>query len=253
MIESMIYGGVGNQLFMYAFGLSQARRLKTELSLNIDILLHNPFHYTPYFFELLSFTGVTEDILTGNLPGLKLIEEHKWDGKEIKDNSLLDGYWQCEDFFDNVKDELRKKLEFKDRSVLDNFTNENTVSIHARRGDYLNGDYFVDLSKTNYYQNAVEHIKQVIDSPTFYIFSNDLSWANSYFSFIKDKKIFMTNGVCEDLKNMSLCKHNITANSTYSWWGAWLNKNPNKIVIQPKRWLKNKDIERLKLKGSILI
>jgi len=250
VIVSKVYGGIGNQLFMYAFGLSQARRLNTEFKLDIDILLYNPYHYTPYNFELTNFIGVTEQ-LASNVKGLISVEESKMGTNEIKGNSILDGYWQDEGLFDNIKAELRNKLVFKQKPILN--INSNSVSIHARRGDYLNGDYFVDLAKTDYYKKAIEYVLSKAENPTFYIFSNDINWAKEYFSFIKQNKVFLNNNTIEDLYLMSLCKHNITANSTYSWWAAWLNSSPDKIVIQPHKWYETKNIEKLKQRGSVII
>lgn len=250
MIISKIYGGCGNQLFQYAFGLAQARRLQTELKLDIDILLYNPYNYTPYDFELRNFEGVDEQIVT-KVKDFQIVEEGKLGTNEIRNNSLLDGYWQEEYLFNRVKEELRKKLVFKNK-VVSNIA-EDSVSIHARRGDYI-GDHFADLSKTDYYQRSIEYIKNRVKNPIFYIFSNDVEWSKQYFSFIKEEKIFMPQGSpTNDLQLISLCKHNITANSTYSWWGAWLNNNQSKIVIQPIPWLKKQNIEKLKLEGSVLI
>ena len=253
MIVSKLYGGIGNQLYMYAFGLSQARRLNTELKLDIDILLYNPFHYTPYNYELGCFEGVAEEIIP-TPTNLKLVEEIKLGNKKIEDSSLLDGYWQGEKMFESVKDELKQRLVFKQKSVaLDKFEKINTVSIHARRGDYMNGDYFFDLSSSDYYQKAVEYIRSKVENPMFFIFCSDEKWAREYFNFIPNKVMVTGGTVQSDLQNMSLCKHNIIANSTYSWWGAWLNKNPNKIVIQPRKWVKGRDYETWALTGSVVL
>jgi hypothetical protein len=272
MIVSRIYGGIGNQLFQYSFGLSQAKRLKTELLLDTYILDKNPFNYTPYKCELFNFEGIDEEAVSNkDYPGLKLIEEDKLKNiHAIQDGSLLDGYWQNEQYFENIKDELRKKIkvkkeisiktvEYRDRGI--GFPNENTISIHVRRGDYLNGDYFVDLSKTDYYKKSVEKILQliandnsIIERPTFFIFSNDIKWASDYFKWLPGMNTsFINNNTINDLYLMSQCRCNITANSTYSWWAAWLNDNTNKIVIQPKNWYKNKCIESLKLQGSVVL
>jgi hypothetical protein len=258
MIVSKIYGGIGNQIWQYAFGLAQSKKHNFELKLDIDILIYNPFNYTPYDFELVHFEGLNEEILTKlNLPVITEDPSHLYKEYEIKENHILDGYWQDERCFESVKDELRKKLIFKNNSIK-NVNNrvfeKDSIFIHARRGDYLNGDYFVDLSKTNYYQKAVEHILAKTTSPVFHIFSNDIEWAKKYFSFIKQDKIFEEgHNTIEDLYLMSQCSHSITANSTFSWWAAWINNNEEKIIIQPSKWTKIRDLENLKMNGSIVI
>jgi len=255
MIVSKIYGGIGNQLFMYAFGLSESKRLNTELKLDTDILIYNPQNFTPYDFELGYFKDINEEIV-GTPTDLTVVEQHVQGREGIQDNSLLDGYWQGEEFFEDVKDELRDKLLFKEEvkeKVKNIQISDNSVFIHARRGDYLNGDYFVDLSKTDYYQKAVEYILDKTEAPTFYIFSNDVEWAKTFFQFVPGNKQFLMNSTIEDLYLMSCCKHSIIANSTYSWWAAWLNKNPDKIVIQPNEWYGAKENKELFFKDSIKI
>lgn len=247
MIVVKLYGGLGNQIWQYAFGLSQARRLKTELRLNTEVLLNTPQGWTKYNYELGCFKGVTEEIYNIT-SGLKLYKEG--DSGEILNDTILDGYWQDENLFENVKDELRQKLQFKEK-IEGNF--KNTISIHIRRGDYLGGNHFVDLSQTDYYRKAIEYIKSKIKDPEFLIFSNDIEWTKNYLNFLNEKKHFINGNTINDLQLMSLCEHNITANSTYSWWSAWLNKNPNKIVIQPQKWLISCDIEKLKMNGSIVL
>lgn len=258
MIVMKIFGGIGNQLFQYAFGLSQAKKLNTELKLDIDFLLYNPYNWTPYDFELKHFKGVNEKILTDIQTTLKKIDEDKIKIENITNDSILNGYWQGEYMFENIKDELRNKLVFKDDSIsnVEHIANqirddENSVFIHARRGDYLNGDYFVNLSETNYYQKALEFILSKITNPTFYIFSNDIEWAKNYFKFINQNKTFLSNSTIKDLYLMSLCKNAITANSTFSWWSCWIGEKNN--IVQPYNWIKGMNFEKWKLKGSTII
>lgn len=245
-MEIMLKGGIGNQLFQYAYALSQSKKLNTELKINTYILDVNPYKYTPYNNELIHFTGVTEEMVSYNVPVLNVVSEEA--GGEIKSDSVLDGYYQGEQFFENIKGELRQKLKFK----LPEMTLDDVVSIHARRGDYLNGDFFVDLSATDYYKKAVEYIKTKVKNPKFHIFSNDENWAKEYFSFVEGACIESPRDTIDDLYFMSICQYNITANSTYSWWAAWLNNNPNKIVIQPKNWY-SKAPNTLLFKDSIVL
>lgn len=264
MIVTRLMGGLGNQLFQYAFGLSQAKRLNTDVRVNTNILNNTPEGWTKYNCEVYNFK--IEDIIDNSEHGLELIREGQ--NKEIKNNSLLEGYWQGEKFFENVKEELKQKLKFKNEDKLEKLFLEKinygfrTITIHARRGDYLVGNHFIDLSTTNYYKNALDLVFNklkdkdgIIENPKIIIFSNDIEWAKEYFKWINLPMVvqFENNGTIEDLYLMSRCQNIITANSTYSWWAAWLNNNPNKIIIQPKQWLVTKDIDELKLEGSIVL
>jgi hypothetical protein len=258
MIITRLAGGIGNQLFQYAFGLSQARRLKTELRLNTEILSNTPVGWTKYNYELDCFKGITEQI-DNNTSGLKLYKEG--DKGDILNDTVLDGYWQNEKFVGDIK------IEFKEELV--QFIGEemkNTVSIHARRGDYLVGNHFIDLSKTDYYRKAIEYIREKTNNSIsqFIIFSNDVEWAEEYFNFLNKgewfvvrehpEKLTSKSKTVEDLYYMSHCHHNITANSSYSWWAAKLNKNTDKMVIQPKQWYVNKpNYNSLYFKDAIIL
>lgn len=115
----------------------------------------------------------------------------------------------------------------------------NSISIHVRRGDYLDHPLFGGICEKEYYQSAIKAILNKVKNPIFFIFSNDIKWCKEnlnmdypsyYIDWNKGEKSF------RDMQLMSLCKHNIIPNSSFSWWGAWLNKNNNKIVIAPKNW-----------------
>ena len=111
----------------------------------------------------------------------------------------------------------------------------NTVSIHIRRGDYKKYNFFLPIS---YYERAIEYIKNKIEDPIFLVFSDDIQWVKTHVKF-EDEVFFVSQEKLEDYEElilMSKCKHNIIANSSFSWWGAWLNTNDKKIVIGPNRW-----------------
>jgi hypothetical protein len=122
-------------------------------------------------------------------------------------------------------------------NYLKDINTTNSVSIHVRRGDYANHPN-IGILDISYYQKAVIYMTKYIENPIFYIFSNDIEWCKENFMFI-DKKIIIdkTNNEIEDMILMKNCNHNIIANSSFSWWGAWLNNNDNKIVIAPKKWM----------------
>ena len=132
--------------------------------------------------------------------------------------------------------------------------NENTCSIHVRRGDYLNSPNHHPTQNMNYYMRA---IKEMPKDSVFLIFSDDIKWCKENFPNLPEKFIFVEgNKDYEDLHLMTHCKNNIIANSTFSWWGAWLNSNSDKIVVAPKKWfgpaLKNNDTKDLYCEGWII-
>jgi len=257
MIVVKLMGGIGNQMFQYAFGKSQAKKANTDLKYDIQMLLEKPTGFTPYDYELGIFK--IPDSFSPKTPGVKVVYEVA-DGKYqeylVENNVYYDGYWQSELYFDDILDELKNDFIFNTKRMGINTVamGDNSVSIHARRGDYLNNNFVVDLSSTDYYKKAVDKIKETVKNPVFHIFSNNKIWAEEYFSFIEDEKYFEFNATNVDLYLMSLCKHNITANSTFSWWGAWLNNNPDKIVIAPEKWFNTiPTYKERQLRGSILI
>jgi hypothetical protein len=149
----------------------------------------------------------------------------------------VDYYVQDEKFFSKYKDEIRlmygQGIKYIDR-----------VSIHVRRGDYVRNPFYVDLSKTDYYATAIA----MFPNDKFLVFSDDIEWCKEYFEgdmfeFAED------NDEVGDLNMMAGCKHNIIANSSFSWWAAWLNPNPRKLVIAPKAWHPDR-VERTKLPDS---
>ena len=167
----------------------------------------------------------------------------------LSDGVYLDGFWQSEKYFLDIEAILRKEFSlreppsFRSLGLAKQITPSNAVSIHIRRGDYLAQDKiaFHGVCSLDYYLAAVTIISRRISSPHFFVFSDDHEWAEknlklSYpITFAHDsdnKKPY------EDIWAMSLCSHHIIANSSFSWWGAWLSANPDKFVIAPKQWFR---------------
>ncbi len=127
----------------------------------------------------------------------------------------------------------------ENRLLMQKMSAENSVAIHVRRGDYKNSRFTL-LDIETYYLKAIEKIKEQVKNPKFYIFSNDIDFVKTHFSKMDiDSEIVDINSGQQsfmDMVLMSNCKHNIIANSSFSWWSAWLNENPDKIVIAPKKW-----------------
>lgn len=273
-------GGLGNQMFQYAFALALAKRFNTKVTLDMswfdDVKTHT--NVTPRVFELDVF-NIDYDVATKEDLGKmvssnsgSLLQKALWKLFKIKkfkpqknvltqrfgysydknflqseDYTFYAGYFQNEKYFKHVREELLKnftseiELDEKNKMMLDKIETTNSVSIHVRRGDYVTLECAKNFHGTcalGYYENAIKHIAQKIENPHFFLFSDDIDWV------IKNLKIEYPVTVVDfnqgkgwlDLNLMKNCKHNITANSSFSWWGAWLNNNPNKIVVSPKQW-----------------
>lgn len=172
---------------------------------------------------------------------------------KIKKNCYLSGVWQSEKYFKNIKNIIRKEFTLKNEPNIE-LTNwikiinkYNSISLHIRRGDYINSqktNQFHGVCSLSYYYSAIEKILSRVTNPYFFIFSDDIDWAKNNLK-IKSPAIFAGgNGIAdyEELILISKCKHNIIANSSFSWWGAWLNENKDQIVISPKEWFNVKNI-----------
>lgn len=273
MIFSSIYGGLGNQMFQYAIGKSIST--VGNVDFKIDTYKINNSNYISRDFSLSKFNISAEiaelsevkkfhsskyfDFIFGKLyqKNIKLsnkIFEKKifqFDEKMLSlRNGYLDGYWQCFKYFEDIREILLKEFTLVDemnsenRLIRDKINELNSVSIHVRRGDYVKdkkNNAIYNVFGLEYYQNAIDFITNKIDNPHFFIFSDDFEWASKNLKIVNATYVNANSkGNPEnDLILMANCKHNIIANSTFSWWGAWLNQNENKIVIAPKKWMSN--------------
>ena len=266
MIIAKLKGGLGNQLFQYSVGRAVALHHKLPLKLDITVFdtykLHNGYRLDQFAIqadiatenEIINLKG-GHNVLSSALRKAGLYKRKSFfkekrssyfDARVFKNNFVyLDGYWQNELYFSNIREVLLRELSpinsMNDLGCdyLEPINKCNSVSLHVRRGDYLNLKN-INVLDVDYYMKAVEYIRKSIEKPTFFIFSDDLDWCKKSLGFL-DGCIYVdrTQTEIDDLKLMSFCRHNITANSSFSWWGAWLNQNPNKIIIAPKGWLLN--------------
>lgn len=243
----ILKGGLGNQMFQYAYG----RNLEVAgKKIVFDTSFFNGAKAkvdTARDFKLSKFNIQTKAafVNTAN-PLLKFMNRVR-----IKLGWGDFGYWQNEKYFKNIETNiqteftLKQPLTNKYSDTLNHIINTSSVSLHIRRGDYVNDKKtkaFHNVCDLKYYERAVDIIKAKINNPTFFIFSDDIEWVRDNLNITSP--VFWVSSLkgedYEELTLMSLCKHNIIANSTFSWWGAWLNKNPTKIVIAPKQWSVNK-------------
>lgn len=257
-------GGLGNQMFIFSFTLSLREKYPFS-KISIDIKdctkTHNGFEL-PIVFNI----GKEFRIDQNKVINLFLNRHTKkrifhWFNEKnafIYDEKIMEkyclfsaynGFWQSEKYFTNIENKIRRTFKFNHESLnymsynlLKTVSTQDSVSVHIRRGDYL-GIENTKVVTTTYYLNAINYVKSKIASPSFYFFSDDIEWVKSNFSL--NNAIYVDWNIgkdsWQDMCLMSNCKHNIIANSTFSWWGAWLNENPGKIVIAPKKWMADLD------------
>jgi hypothetical protein len=184
--------------------------------------------------------------------------QYKFDPSVLKLRGprYLDGNWMFYKYFENIEHILRKEFVFKNiedsrnRQMASKIKSSKAVSIHIRRGDFVAnpfwGNIWGKICDLNYYQKAIQLIKGKVKNPVFFVFSDDLDWCIKHLPIVNAQFVDFNRGEnsYKDMYLMSLCRLNIIANSSFSWWAAWLNENPGKIVIAPNRWIKPYDIDR---------
>lgn len=177
----------------------------------------------------------------------------------LESNQYLIGHFQSYKFFEEYRNSILEELQFstealsdKTKAVAEDMQSCNSVSLHVRRGDYMNGYYYEMLGKicdVAYYQRAIDAINERVSHPRFYVFSDDPQFVADNLKIENATYVDFNRGKdsWQDMYLMSQCKHNIIANSTFSWWGAWLNRNPQKIVVAPNRWFANMENDEIVL------
>lgn len=237
IISCKLMGGLGNYLFQISTSYSISLRDNKNLLCDISdsVVPHKPYSkYTSNIFRKINFSN---DI--GNFTPFGETGFNYSPIPNINGNVKLFGYFQSEKYFLNHRKEILEIFEIDE--ITEEKINQNygdilsldTCSIHIRRGDYLYQQQYHPIQTMEYYNEAIEKIG--LDKH-FLIFSDDIEWCIDNFNFL-DNKTFVSNNLdYEDLYLMSKCNNNIIANSSFSWWGSWLNKNDDKIVIAPKNW-----------------
>ena len=278
MIIIKLKGGLGNQMFQYAFGRKLSLKLNTPLYLDInedtetkglkqDIVrpfLLNRFNIKASIATLEETTLIRKPLkiyFTKLFKKLTKYNHYKFDPKvlSIKDNTYLEGYWfQSEKYFSNVRTQLledftlSQNLSTEAEKIAESIRQaQSSVSVHIRRGDYANDPVtlaYHGLAPIEYYKQAIKLLQEKRDHPVFYIFSDDIEWVKQNFplpplSQIVSDKNSGNLAEYEELALMSLCKDHIIANSSFSWWGAWLGQDKNKMVIAPKQWIADKTVD----------
>ena len=274
MIIVRLSGGLGNQMFQYAAGYALSVYHNVSLFLDVNDFSehkwHNGFGLERIFscpvkradrknvHTLLgwqSWKPIRNRIALPSwrfLRNRRLIVEpgfHYWPGIfNVTNPCYLIGYWQSERYFATVEKAIRAIFTFRqplshhNQEISYKISEVNAVSLHVRRGDYAgNPQIFIKhgLCPASYYEKAVEYIRQRVPEPHFFVFSDDMDWVKKNLRIAGSVYYVDCNRGPEsynDMRLMSMCRHHIIANSTFSWWGAWLNPVKTKIVVAPKRW-----------------
>ena len=260
-------GGLGNQMFIYAFYLQMRKRFPGT---RID--LSDMRHYHAHNgYELDRVFGISDREFCIAKPLKKVLEflffkvilERKQNLETMEAFTksyaypflYFKGFYQSERFFKDVEDEVRQAFAFDlNKANAESQTlarqiqeNPHAVSLHVRRGDYMEPKFYKRygiVCSQAYFQRAVEMMLAQVPQAHFYIFSDDVEWVQQNLRLPRATVVSCNRGAdsWQDMMLMSLCRHNIICNSTFSWWGAWLNANPEKRVIAPSRWLADVDM-----------
>lgn len=275
MIILRMAGGLGNQMFQYALYLKL-------IHLGKDVLIDDSTCYKEFAMrttrdvqleifntQYRKATDTEIEEITNN-SFLKRLKKKIWkrplihreagasiyDRKVFQiDNTYLAGYFQNHEYFKDIKDIILaqytfpiEKLPQKSAKYLAQIDTTQSVSIHIRRGDYLkseNTKLFGNICTEEYYRQAIASMKEKHGNCIFYVFTNDQDWAKEH---MKEDHFIIVEGNSEDdgywdMFLMSRCKHNIIANSSFSWWGSWLNTNPDKTIIAPNKWINGQNMQ----------
>ena len=267
-IKIKLSGGLGNQMFQFATGYSVAKKNNVRLTLDLKYInkrqLFNGFELENVFniYSKISFLNKQLNYKSFNFSVILNIfeksfynfnEPHYHYSKKILDlpkHSFLDGYWQSELYFKDYANEIREIYSFspnlnkENNLIINDINNNNSISIHVRRGDFLlkqNNNHNTNLKE--YYLKAIKDSSKFFKNPKFFIFTDDPSWVSENFILNHSYNVVDINHGSKsflDMYLMSLCQINIIANSSFSWWGAWLNNNKDKIIYAPKNWFNDK-------------
>lgn len=272
-------GGLGNQMFIYAFYL----RMKKSFP-NVRIDLSDMVHYKVHYgYEMHRVFNLPHEEFCINQPLKKVMEflffKKIYERKQKPDGLYpyyekrygwpllyFKGFYQSERYFADIEDEIRRAFAF-DRSraserslrmAAQMAADPHAVSLHVRRGDYLQSQHWAttgSVCQLPYYRNAVAEMNRRIATPTFYVFSDDLAWVKENIPLENAVYVDWNKGEdsWQDMMLMSCCHHHIICNSTFSWWGAWLNPRKDKMVLMPDRWFQHCETPQIYPPGWIKV
>lgn len=285
MLIVHVCGGLGNQLFQYAFYLF-LKKNNDEVFLDISEFEKNKFHFgfelSKVFnvdYELINEKDIKDHVMNNNVickiikklinnTVVGAIDYYGNDDislvkcEKILENVYFKGFWQDKYYIEEVKNEIYRnviynsfELSEKNKQLLSVMKEKDCTSIHIRRGDYLHHSNFQGICTEKYYTNAIDYIDKNTNNALFIVFSDDISWCKKTLQKLNDRVVYVDWNEGEnsylDMYLMSNCNNNIIANSTFSWWGAFLNQNKSKVVVCPSKWNNVSNKNRLMMDGWI--
>ena len=267
MVIVKIIGGLGNQMFQYSYAKALEQRgyaVKLDISAFKTYRLHGGYQLYKYKIDLDVTRQEENNIFYKILRrlGFGFTKTRKEKNLffnsnflNIEDESYVEGYFQSEKYFENIRDTLLNQFVLNDE--ISSYTKkisemiskvENSVSIHIRRGDFTNSTNINihGICSLDYYEKAITILSNSFNDISYFVFSDDIKWAKDNLRinnavYIASEETRIPH---EDIYLMSLCNHNIIANSSFSWWGAWLNQNKKKIVIAPEKWFADDKMQK---------
>jgi hypothetical protein len=279
MIVVKLMGGLGNQMFQYAFGKSLAYKLRKELYLDLDFLLdrtkRDNFVYRDFDLDIFKLSDYKifdsnskKEFYKSSLFNFRktrpIIYKEKgfaYDSEylSLKSNKIyIEGYWQSYKYFESIKEEIKNDFSFKNSltdiqlELSDKLNQTESVCINFRRTDFVSIPSAIKthgVPTLDYYYKSLDFLQEKLSTELkLYVFSDDIEWCKSNFNpaqeiqFI-DHENYKGDRFSSYLQLMSQCKHFIIPNSTFAWWGAWLSSNSNKVVITPDRWFADDDLQ----------
>lgn len=285
MIITKLIGGLGNQMFQYAAGLSLASKHNTSLKLDVNFLLDRSKRYyrhthREYALDIFNISGgvATDNEIRAHVVPRKgnkyvyhlLMKLNRQNGVysesdlnsiddffQIPSSAYIQGSWQDVEYIEGVELALRHEFSFREPLpkshdyIYGEIKRHEAVCVVFRRGDYV-GHPTLDIVGHDFYHKAIEIIANKVKDPCFFVFSDDIEWCKQNFKPENGKVVFVDQEYTGPkaqyyLMLMSECKHHIIPNSTYPWWGAWLCQNPGKLVVAPKIWYKGQSCDRSKI------
>ena len=278
MVIVRLMGGLGNQMFQYAAGRRMALAHKVPLELDVSWFAGSLDRvYSLHALDIPEAFATPEEVRqlrgpsTNGIARLAFRLRRRWrigypwtwiherglspfDRRVLDagERTYLDGYWQSEKYFDDVADTIRREFTIKvppdarSREIAAQVAATDSVSVHVRRGDYVadpQKSQARNVCTPDYYERSVRRVAEACGNPHLFLFSDDPDWVARKLRFAHPTTLVRHGSDHEDLRLMSLCRHHIIANSSFSWWGAWLDPRPDKLVLAPGRWMNDPRVD----------